>query len=234
MWCNNAIICTVLWINWRYFSSKKDSVEIFNAYMQEVNLKFYNFPFILLTFLFWARCMHRKFQLQDLWSCALAWWCQKHHLTSHTHTSYFLNTSLHTTLYSHATPSCTKKDLRLLSFVPVYQNALYFPVHFSRWEIKNFYIVFPYSVKERVKQEYFSGCLKCIRCYCPNKLLCRSTTLLLHSSCPKPDQFGNRNMALLRTDIADCWLRYEYSIRLIYEVGTSSNASKCYAISAGL
>ena len=107
MWCNNAIICTVLRINRRYFSSKKDSVEIFNAYMQEVNLKFYNFPLILLTFLFRARCMHRKFQLQDLWSCVLVWWCQKHHLTSHTHTSYFLNTSQlfssHNPLFTHDT-----------------------------------------------------------------------------------------------------------------------------------
>jgi len=127
-------------------------------------------------FLFRARCMHRKFQLQDLWSCALAWWCQKHHLTSHTHThaharthththiifsQHFTNNfSLHITLYSHATPSCTENDLRLLSFVPVYQHALYFPVCFSQWEIENFYIVFPYSVKERVKQGYFSGCLK--------------------------------------------------------------------------
>ena len=100
MWCNNAIICTVLRINWRYFSSKKDSVEIFNAYMQEVNLKFYNFPFILLTFLFWARCMHRKFQLQDLWSCALAWSCQKHNPSSHTRISYFFNTSLITFLFT--------------------------------------------------------------------------------------------------------------------------------------
>jgi len=130
MWWNNAIICTVLRINRRYLSSKKDSVEIFNAYMQEDNLKFYNLPLILLTFLFRAWCMHRNFQLQDLWSCALAWWCQEHHLTSHTHThthahtrararththtrtrthththahthtSYFLNTSLTTFLFT--------------------------------------------------------------------------------------------------------------------------------------
>jgi hypothetical protein len=117
MWCNNAIIYTVLRINRRYFSSKKDSVEMFNAYMQEVNLKFYNFPLILLTFLFRARRMHRKFQLQDLWHCALAWWCQKHHLTppslslshthTHTHTSYFLNMSQlfssHNPLFTHDT-----------------------------------------------------------------------------------------------------------------------------------
>ena len=100
MRCNNAIICTVLRINRRYFTSKKDSVEIFNVYMQEVNLKFYNFPFILFTFLFRVWCMHRKYQLQDLWSCALAWSCQKHNPSSHTRISYFFNTSLITFLFT--------------------------------------------------------------------------------------------------------------------------------------
>jgi len=41
----------VLGINQRYFSLKKDSVEMFSAYMQEVNLKIYHFKFILLTLL---------------------------------------------------------------------------------------------------------------------------------------------------------------------------------------
>jgi len=64
--------------------------------MQEVNLKQnYFFHFILLTFLFQAPSLHRKFYLQGLWICALAWWCKKHHLTF-THKSYFLNTSLTT------------------------------------------------------------------------------------------------------------------------------------------
>jgi hypothetical protein len=49
---NNEIICTVLQINQRYLSSDEYSVEIFNAYTQEVNLKFYNFQFILLRSLF--------------------------------------------------------------------------------------------------------------------------------------------------------------------------------------
>ena len=31
---------------------------------------------------------------------------------------------------------------------------------FSWWGIENFYVIFPYSLKERVKQGYFSGCLK--------------------------------------------------------------------------
>jgi hypothetical protein len=105
--------------------------------------------------LFLARCLRRNYQLQDLWTCALAWWCQKYHLTSHTHTLYFLNTLLTSYLYtqpSHSTPSWTRNDLRLLGFVPVYQLALSFPVRFSWWGIENFHIVFPHSLKERVKQ----------------------------------------------------------------------------------
>jgi len=69
--------------------------------MQEVNLKKINFPFILLTFMFRAQGLHRKCQLQCLWICALAWWCKKHHLTSHTHiilSQHFSNNfSVHTT-----------------------------------------------------------------------------------------------------------------------------------------
>jgi len=60
--------------------------------------KFYNYQFILLTFLFRARCMHRKFQLQDLRSYALAWWCQKHHLTTHTRAHAHARTHTHTSL----------------------------------------------------------------------------------------------------------------------------------------
>jgi len=48
-------------------------------------------------------------------------------------------------------------------------------------------------------------------------------------------QYGDRNMALLRTDIADCWLRNKYSAQTYYyKVGTSSNTLKCHIISAGL
>jgi hypothetical protein len=50
--------------------------------MQGGNLKkMYNFQFILLTFLFWAPSVQRKFQLQDLWSCALI-------ILLHTHTHH--------------------------------------------------------------------------------------------------------------------------------------------------
>jgi hypothetical protein len=212
-WCNNEIICTVLWINQRYFSSKKDSVEIFNTYMQKVNLKSYNFSFILLMFLFRAWCMQRKFQLQGLWSCALVWWCQNHHLPSHTHiilSHHFTNNfSVHTTIYSHVTLSWTENDLHSLSFVPVYQHVLYFPTCFSWWEIENFYIVFPYTIKERVKQGYFSGCLKMHKMLLPKQIMVSldaPAPSLSLSQTSSDIWFGDRNPALLRTYIADRWL----------------------------
>jgi len=157
-WWKNEIICTLLWINQRYFSSKKRFSR--NFYCLHAGSWFKSF--ILFNLFYLRFCFrHRKFQLQDLWSCALVCWCQKHHLTSHT--PYFLNTLLTTFLFtqpSHSTPSWSKNDLRLLGFLPVYQHALSFPVRSSQWGIENFYIVFPYSLKERVKQGYFSGCLK--------------------------------------------------------------------------
>ena len=70
---------------------------MFSAYMQEVIFKFYHFQFILLTFLFWAPHLHRKFQLQNFWSCALVWQCPKHNLI--TYTSYFCHTALKTFLF---------------------------------------------------------------------------------------------------------------------------------------
>ena len=84
------------------------------------------------------------------------------HTHTHTHTHSILpqhftdNFSLHNTRYSHATPSQTKKDHHMLSAVPVYWLALSFPVYFSQWGFKNLYMIFPYSVKERVtKTEIF-------------------------------------------------------------------------------
>jgi hypothetical protein len=137
--------------------------------MQEVNLKFYNFPLILLTFLFRARDVctgHFSFKI-----CGVVLWRAgvRNIILLHTHiilSQHFTNKfSLHTTFYSHATPSWTEKDLHLFSFVSVYQHALSFAVCFSRWGIENFYIVFPYSLKERVKQRYFSCCQKCKKCF---------------------------------------------------------------------
>ena len=50
---NNEIICIVLGINQRYFSSEKDAVETFGAYMQEVKFKnFIIFNLFYLRFFF--------------------------------------------------------------------------------------------------------------------------------------------------------------------------------------
>jgi hypothetical protein len=56
-------------------------------------LKNYNFHFILLMFLFRAPSLHGKLHLQDLWICAVAWWCQKHCFThTHPHTNHTFST----------------------------------------------------------------------------------------------------------------------------------------------
>ena len=65
--------------------------------MQEVDIKNYNFQFILLTFLFRAPNFHSKLLLQDFCSCDLAWWCQTYHIATHTHT----HTHTHTLSLSH-------------------------------------------------------------------------------------------------------------------------------------
>ena len=52
-WWNNEIMCIVLGINQRYFSSKKDSVVMFSACVQEVNLKIFTiFSLFYLHFCF--------------------------------------------------------------------------------------------------------------------------------------------------------------------------------------
>ena len=158
-WCNNEIICTVLRINQRYFSSKKDSVEIFNAYMREVNLKALSFS-IYFTYISVSGPMYAQeisaarfaeLRLGVVVSETSSYYTHaRTRARTHAHTHITNNFSLHTILSSHATPSWTENDLCLLSFVPVYQHVLSFPACFSRWGIKNFYMVFPYSVKERV------------------------------------------------------------------------------------
>ena len=97
-WWNNEIICTVANKSEIFQFKKKDSVEMFSAYTQEVNLKvkFYNFQFLLLAFLLRAPILHRKFQLQDL--CLVV--VMSETSSYFTHTSYFLNTSLTTFLFT--------------------------------------------------------------------------------------------------------------------------------------
>ena len=80
-------------------------------------------------------------------------------------------------------------------------------------------MVFPHSVKERVTKIWiFQRFLKMHK-----MLLSKQTMLSLDapasslslSQTSSDIRFGNRNPALLRTDIADCGLRNEYSVRLI-------------------
>jgi len=74
-------------------------------------------------------------------------------LSQHVATFLFTQPSIHTRHSHEPRTTC------LLSFVPVYQHVLSFPVCFSQWGIKNFYIVFPYSLKERVKKGYLNSYL---------------------------------------------------------------------------
>jgi hypothetical protein len=109
------------WIKW--LGRESDHKPLYNVDITSgaiiLSLYVSNFQFILLTFLFRAQCMYRKFQLQELWSSGLAWWCQKSHRTSHTHThtSYFLSTSLKTFFFS---PLAVHR--RHFSCVPVTNN----------------------------------------------------------------------------------------------------------------
>ena len=83
----------------------------------------------------------------------------------------------------------------------MYWLVLSFPVCFSWWGIDNLYI-FPYSVNERVTTtEIFQQLSK--------NAPASSYSLSQTSS---DIWFGDMNLALLRTDIADCWLRNEYSV----------------------
>ena len=61
----------------------------------------YCYQFIIFTFLFRAPSLHTEFQLQDLWSCALASKCQKLHLTAHTHTHTHTHSYTHSLTHTH-------------------------------------------------------------------------------------------------------------------------------------
>ena len=61
--------------------------------------------------------MHRKFQLQDLWSCALAWRCQKNHRTSHNYTGVPLPTKRGISLIILKLMKILQRDLNRSTFV---------------------------------------------------------------------------------------------------------------------
>jgi hypothetical protein len=85
------------------FQLKKDSVEMFSAYILEVNLKnFIIFNLFYLRFCLGPHVFAGNSSLKAC-GCALAWYCQTY-LTTHTHTPYFLNTSLTNNFSLHTTP----------------------------------------------------------------------------------------------------------------------------------
>jgi hypothetical protein len=85
-------------------------------------------------------------------------------------------------------------------------------VCFSRWGIENFYIVFPYSLKERVKW-IFQWLSKNAIAQITVSLDAPAPSLSL-SQTTSDIRFRDKNLALLCTDIADCWTQ-EYSVWLI-------------------
>jgi hypothetical protein len=56
--------------------------------MQEVNLKVLYFSIYFTYVSDSGPLSAQDYQLQGLWTWALSWWCQKYHLTSHTHYTF--------------------------------------------------------------------------------------------------------------------------------------------------
>jgi hypothetical protein len=89
-------------INQRYFGSKKDAVEMFSVYMQEVNFKsliIFNFTYVSHVLGLEACIGNSSFGI-----CGVVSWrdsvrniillCSHTHTHTHTHTPYLINTSL--------------------------------------------------------------------------------------------------------------------------------------------
>jgi hypothetical protein len=115
--------------------------------------------------------------------------------TYFTHTSYFPNTALTSFLFTPLdihTRHCHKPRNTYVCWVLFqYTDVLSFPVCFSWWGIKNLYVVFPYTVKERVTKTGISAVVqKCIKFCCLNKWCSCSMPLLLQSRCPKQVQIS--------------------------------------------
>jgi hypothetical protein len=120
---------------------------MFIAYMLEVNLKIFKvFNLYYLRFYFVPHVCTGNSSLRI---CGVVPWRGTFSniilLYTHTHTSYFLNTSLTTLLFTplavhtrhFASLSRTEIDQPLLSAVPVYRLALSCPVYTSRGGIEN-------------------------------------------------------------------------------------------------
>jgi hypothetical protein len=125
-----------------------------------------------------------------------------------------------------------------LSFVPVYQHALSFPVCFSQWGIENFYIVFPYSIKERVTR---TGIFQWVSKYAKNAIAqinevvarCPSFFILVVPSQFRYPVWGQEPGSLTHRHRRLLTQKRIFS-PAYYQVGTSGKALKCHIISAGL
>ena len=160
MWCNNAIICTVLQINRRYFNSKKASVEIFNGYMQEFKI-FIIFYLFYLCFCFGPDVCTGNFSFKI---CGVVPWRggvrntillhtrtrTRTHARTHTHTSYFLNTSLTTFLFTSPSTHTRHRHAPRTTYVCwvlfQYTNMLYifqYVFHNGKSRISTLYFLTP-------------------------------------------------------------------------------------------
>jgi len=89
----------MLRINQRYFSSKKDSIELFSAYMQEVNLEVLSFS-IHITYVSVSGPMYAQ-EISASRFVKLCLGMVVSETSSYfTNTSYFLNTSPTTFLFA--------------------------------------------------------------------------------------------------------------------------------------
>ena len=168
-------------------------------------------------------------------------WCgsvRNNNLTSHTHTHTpcFLKISLTDFFFTPLAFQCdilaallslTETDQPVLSAVPFYRLAPSFSLYLLREGIASLYI-FPSS--KELKQWYFSGCLKMHKILLPKYMMLSlnaPTSLFSLSQTSSDIRFRDKNPALSRTDIADCWL---FSPAYYFTVGTSGNAVRYYQL----
>ena len=100
----NEVICIVLGIYQRYFSSKKYSVEMFSAYKQEVNLQFHNFQLYYLRFCLGQDVCTGNFSFKI---CGVVPWCGSvwNITLLHTHTQTILSQNFTNNFFLLATRS---------------------------------------------------------------------------------------------------------------------------------
>jgi len=156
---------------------------------------------------------------------------------THTHTSYFLNLSLTTflctTLAIHTRHRHEPRKTNVCWVLFQYTDMSYrfqYVFTMGNQEFPRGFFLTP-SRKEELKQGYFSCCLKCVKCYCPNKWCSRWMPLLLHFCCPKPVQIncvGSVTGSLTNIPRRLLTQKWIFSEAYYYKVGASCTELKCY------